>query len=292
MRELTLLLVLANLGFLAWGVWIAPSDEPRAPAAPDEPDVPRLVLLSEAPGLRAATEPDGGQEVNARLVEPIDGDAAAAAEATEGASLEGVSPLLPDAASASGDDAAGEADSGPTAIAGDTVAMVERSPAVRCLSIGPFLDLGDAAEAAARLREQGYAPSQRVADSSVWVGNWVYIGPFATRDAAIGAAENLRARGVTDLYVEPAGELENAVSLGLFSDRTRAETLANEVRKLGVVPQISDRYRAASAYWVDVTVPGDVTLDAADYQRRPVRGVQVEERACGGAQPLADGGSV
>jgi hypothetical protein len=292
MRELTLLLVLANLGFLAWGLWVAPAEKPRAPVASEKSDVPRLVLLSEAPGL-AASSASVEHEVNARLVDPdlpeSEGvDVPEAAGATEGESLAGVSPLLPDAAPGLPAGVASGPASGSSATVAGTLAMVRDAPAVRCLSLGPFLDLGDAAEAAARLREQGYAPSQRVADSSVWVGNWVYIGPFATRDAAIGAAENLRDRGVTDLYVEPAGELENAVSLGLFSDRDRAETLASEVRKLGVVPQISDRYRAASAYWVDVAVAGDAMLDAADYQRRPGRGVQVEEHLCAGEDPLAE----
>ena len=44
-----------------------------------------------------------------------------------------------------------------------------------CVSIGPFLDLTEAASAATRLRELGFGPRQRVSDGAVWAGWWVAL---------------------------------------------------------------------------------------------------------------------
>jgi hypothetical protein len=292
MRELALLLLLANLGYFAWGLWISPGGEAAAPVAPAESTkVQRLVLLRELPaspgGEAVAPEPTAPAESTPAETAPVDDvpDAAAAVDVAAVEAAPGASVDI-DAAPA---DEAGAGTGMQASVEPGTVALIERPPPPRCLSVGPFLDLAEAAEAAARLRERGHSPSQRLANSQVWMGNWVYLGPFSSREAAIGAAESLRAKGIADLYVEPAGEQVNTISLGLFSDRDGAETLAESVRKLGATPQIADRYRTASAYWVDVVVPADVSLAAADYQARPGRPVQVEEQVCADGAVAGDG---
>jgi hypothetical protein len=295
MRELTLLLVLANLGFLAWGLWLAPEESPPAVAMPaPESKVPRIVLLSELAAAPDANDVPGDASPAGTGAAPgSDADAAPGASeerasaATPGAAGEPGAAVVSEGivvdvvdAGAQGPDAGIEAQA---PLAATDFARIAGPAPTRCTSLGPFLDLAETAEAAARLRERGYTPSQRVADSPVWVGNWVYLGPFATRAAANAAAESLRAQGVTDLYVEPAGEQQNTVSLGLFSDRDGAEKLASAVRKLGVTPQVGDRFRMASVYWVDVVVPADTTIRGADYQTRPGRVVRVE--ACAADAP-------
>jgi hypothetical protein len=112
------------------------------------------------------------------------------------------------------------------------------------------------------------------------MGHWVYLSPFPTRAEAEGAVEKLRAQGVQDLYIEAGGDDENAVSLGLYSDRQRAEALAGTIRSMGYAPQIGDRYRVASVYWVDVVLPPNARIAPAEFQARPGRIVREEEREC------------
>jgi hypothetical protein len=283
MRELTLLLVLANLAFLAWGLWIAPEETARsAPPSAAQDHVERLVLASEAESGAVDLRP---AQSGAALP---NGDESTPASGTGGGGTE------PDQASASVEQTAssGEApawDSGTAAPyesnattepGTQTVAMLAPATTPSCVSVGPFLDLAETAEAAARLREKGYVPQQRLADSPVWMGHWVYLSPFATRAEATAAVEKLRDQGVQDLYIEAGGEDENAVSLGLYSDRERAEALASDIRQLGYAPEIGDRYRVATVYWVDVVLPANARLVPAEFQTRPGRIVREEEREC------------
>jgi len=62
-----------------------------------------------------------------------------------------------------------------------------------CVTLGPFLDLTEAARASARLREAGLGPRQRAADGPVWAGYWVSMGGIAdANDAAqFGELETL-----------------------------------------------------------------------------------------------------
>src|SRR6202020_926631 len=45
----------------------------------------------------------------------------------------------------------------------------------RCISVGPFRDVSEAAHAATTLRGGGYDPRQRVADGDIWGRGWVYF---------------------------------------------------------------------------------------------------------------------
>ena len=304
MREITLLLVLANLAFLGWDRWIAPTELAAAavPARPLPPNLQRLALATEltAPqvsGSAAASTVAPAESESGTTVSPAIGDEAGEGVATPAEEATPAPTIAPDTTTslitqevpadartttpgtnAFGAPATGDTNTQDTRA--ETVALLAATPAPHCVSIGPYLDLAETAEAAARLRERGHLPSQRLADSPLWVGNWVYLAPFQTRAEAVAAVEKLRGQGVADLYVEPSGEDENAVSLGLYSDRERAEALAETIRKYGYTPHISDKYRVASVYWVDVVLPPNVTIDPAKYQVRNGRAVRVETHEC------------
>ena len=67
----------------------------------------------------------------------------------------------------------------------------------RCISVGPFRDVSEAAHAATTLRGGGYDPRQRVADGEVWAGVWVYLPLPASRAAGeqtVGQAQGRRYR--------------------------------------------------------------------------------------------------
>jgi hypothetical protein len=284
MREITLVLVLANLAFLAWGLWIAPGEPAQRVAPPEREHLDRLVLASEAERTQPTKADRSADDAPVRA--PADPSVTAPSTDKGGATGTDQTSALVDHATSPLGTPAQEAGTSPvtTDAAADgtaqTVAMMAPARGPRCVSVGPFLDLAETAEAAARLHEQGYAPRQRLAESPVWVGHWVYLAPLPTRADAVVAVEKLRARGVQDLYIEAAGTDENAVSLGLFGTRDRAETLASEIRNLGFAPQIGDKFRLASVYWVDVVLPPDAGLKPAEYQTRPGRIVREEEHAC------------
>jgi hypothetical protein len=153
--------------------------------------------------------------------------------------------------------------------------------AMTCTSVGPFADLGQASQAQATLRSLGYEPRQRVEQGELWTGYWVSVRDFSTRDSAEAALKTLTQNGVTDVYLMPGAEPENVLSLGVFSDYQRAQRRAEQVRALGLKPEISDRKRSGSVFWLDVDLkePGQ-TIDTSVFQVGQSRILRLELRAC------------
>ncbi len=186
-------------------------------------------------------------------------------------------------------DAAGETGtSAPTADPGPMASDRAPPPAAaravagpRCVSLGPFREQSQAATAAANLRAAGLEPTQRVSEGDIWVGYWVYLPDFATRDAANAVLARLRSSGVSDSYVVPGGDSGHTISLGVFSEIKRAGRRREEVRKLGLEPQVKDRNRRGTVYWVDLILAPDEELPPENLQALPGRIMRLEQRDCG-----------
>jgi len=93
--------------------------------------------------------------------------------------------------------------SGPTAEITGADAAASAKPGLltsvkRCISVGPFRDVSEAAHAATTLRGAGYDPRQRVADGEVWAGVWVYLPLPASRSNSEQLLVKLRAGGIDD----------------------------------------------------------------------------------------------
>lgn len=272
MRNLFLALLLANLGFAAWYHWFAERPQPGRAAAVES--LPGITLVSEVdpallraqpaqPGLPPASSDDfrqfpgpGGQFV--------DSDDLPAEIAVTGIESQSRPPLTGEQLaqlSAVGD--------------GDAAAFA----ALRCISVGPYRDLGQAAAAASGLRMAGHATSQRVAEEDVWVGYWVYLDRIPTLAEANEILERVRAGDVTDSYVISGGETGHLVSVGVFSEIGRATLRREEIQALGLNPVIADRTQRTTVYWVDVNVAGDEVLDI-DTLQVSGRIMRLEQRPC------------
>ncbi|HKT72036.1 MAG TPA: hypothetical protein VJQ47_04040 [Steroidobacteraceae bacterium] len=126
--------------------------------------------------------------------------------------------------------------------------------AMACYSIGPLADLTRAARIAGMLHERGITSRQRTEDGETSEGFWVHI------DSVQGAAE--ASRVMTDLEhhgIDDARRMAEGdrISVGLFSERSRAERRAKAVQKLGYNPQVTERSLPGIVYWLDVTVEGE-----------------------------------
>jgi hypothetical protein len=162
-----------------------------------------------------------------------------------------------------------------------TAAAAEEEALASCVSIGPFLDLTEAARASTRLRELGYGPRQRVSDGPVWSGWWVALERLEGREAAEQVVARLRQFGVTDAYIMPGEEAGVTVSLGLFSEQPRALRRLDEVKALGYEPVVTERQRTGTVYWIDadLPVPGRFP-DPASFEGEQGRITRLEMRPC------------
>ena len=169
----------------------------------------------------------------------------------------------------------------PRADTGDGAKLGLLTNVKRCISVGPFRDVSEAAHAAATLRGGGYDPRQRVADGEVWAGVWVYLPLPASRAAGDQTLAKLKAGGIDDALEMPGPNDASVISLGLYSEPKRAQARVAQAQALGFNPGIADRKRSGSVYWIDIDLkPTDGLLNPADLQNDAGRIVRLEVKGC------------
>jgi hypothetical protein len=257
LKSIVVCLVLANVGYFLWARGIA-----KAPEAPAQ--------VAAAMTLKLASElPDAGRVSGADT-----GSAAAAGSGDAGTGSPGGGGGGNGAGGKSGAaDAPGDAGDGP---APGLLTNVKR-----CISVGPFRDVSEAAHAASTLRGGGYDPRQRVADGEVWAGVWVYLPLPPSRPAGDQILAKLKAGGIDDALEMPGPNEGSVISLGLYSEPKRAQARVAQVQGLGFNPGIADRKRTGNVYWIDVDLkPTDSLLNPADLQGEAGRIVRLEVKGC------------
>jgi hypothetical protein len=159
----------------------------------------------------------------------------------------------------------------------------------RCISVGPFRDVSEAAHAATTLRGGGYDPRQRVADGDIWAGVWVYLPMPPSRAGVEQTLAKLKGGGIDDALEMPGPKDGSVISLGLFSEPKRAQARVAQVQALGFNPGLADRKRTGNVYWIDIDLKAtDTLLNPADLQGEAGRIVRLEVKGCpsvSGASP-------
>jgi hypothetical protein len=145
----------------------------------------------------------------------------------------------------------------------------QRAPqpeAQACFSVGPFGDVDNSAKAAALLRAKGFDPHQRAESAESSEGWWVYVGNLKSDADADRALVTLEHGGIKDALVMPAtGDTPKRLSLGLFSERARADKRAQSIRSLGLYAEVAERKVPGTLYWVDLApLPGMSTVPIQD----------------------------
>ncbi len=221
MRNLVLLLALANVVFFAWNQWVA---EPPSDGAT------RFRASDLGPTLELASEPSGG---------------AAVGEVGDEAGMVG-QPLVPPAGAAPDDafPADRQAAPAPDRQAATPVADV-------CISVGPFGSAETGEEVLARVRDLGGEAGLRSATEDLFLGHWVQIRNISSREEANRQVAVLQEAGFEDAYPMPEDDGERTISLGLFSDEERAERLQRQAAELGLDAEVVPQTREATAWWVD-----------------------------------------
>lgn len=223
MRYLAWLLLLANLGMLAW---IFTQSEPQvSQSRPSSvlPGIEPLVLLSER-----ETE-FGIARVPVQQEPPIQ----------ESTPQESPTPAAPSAPITSPADPPVEAPAAPEPV---------------CWTAGPLPAEADAGALRTQLLAQGFRARLRTEKSREPKDYWVYI-PAMPAAAARRIVADLDAHGLSDHYVGNG----NYISLGIFSGKGKAQQHLDHIRTLGFDAVLDQRYRTLNVHWLDVA-EGSVPL--------------------------------
>jgi hypothetical protein len=135
-------------------------------------------------------------------------------------------------------------------------APVATPPGQRCRSLGPFPDGAAAAVAAVALRTRGIEPHNRSAETGVSDGYWVYISDLSGAADQQRVLARLGSGGIQGTVVIDSGEAAR-VSVGIFSDQSRAVRRAEQVRALGLKPILDLHQRVLRRYWLDMDLRPD-----------------------------------
>jgi hypothetical protein len=153
--------------------------------------------------------------------------------------------------------------------------------AANCVSVGPF-DTEERAEGAlAALRERGYEPRQRAEEGERWDGYWVYVDDLKSDLDEARVMRTLIQAQLSDAKIMPISQDGRRISVGVFSERIRAERRERLVQRLGIEAQIGERRVPGTVFWMDIkTRPGDPAVATEGLLPAEAPGSTLEARAC------------
>ena len=146
----------------------------------------------------------------------------------------------------------------PRTAAMDTLEVTPPQPSSAspvCASYGPFTDPDQAQNLKNWFDEREIITQQRTTNEASGGMFWVYLFPGNTKETT-AAIENLQRQGVTDYQLINKGDLQNTISLGLFSSQIAVSRRLNEIKTKGFKPIAIPYHESATVHWVDVEISG------------------------------------
>lgn len=152
----------------------------------------------------------------------------------------------------------------------------------RCFSLGPFTRKQSFNVAKQRMAEQGVDISSRVSSERVRNGYWVMLPVSKTSNQAKLQIQKLQEQGVKDYFLVAAGEMKNAVSLGVFSKPKLAKGRRDEVRKRGFNVKIKKITLPKRVYWLEWPRQSEKqpSAEVLDQLLEQFEGIGQTERRC------------
>lgn len=100
---------------------------------------------------------------------------------------------------------------------------------------------------------------------------WIYLAPQPSRENAMAVLDEMQRKGVGDFRLINRGDLQNAISLGLFSSREAVNARLEELKEKGYVPVVVPYANIKRIYSVDVRIPDASGLAAEISSGYPAR---------------------
>ena len=151
-----------------------------------------------------------------------------------------------------------------------------------CYSLGPFTKKLDSEKAQVLLKAKNIVSKRiRLRDTSL-SGYWVILPASETRKEANKHIRRLKKLKVDDYFLVATGTHENAVSLGVYSQKKLARRRVDEMIRLGFIPRMESVALPRKVYWLnwykDVkSQPSEILLSNIKKQYQQISKI---ERSC------------
>ena len=151
-----------------------------------------------------------------------------------------------------------------------------------CYSLGPFNSQRAAQLVGSRIRDYGLAFEIRSIRSMETLRYLVYIPPLNNEHEAQSVANDLRNQHINNINVITEGPYKNAISIGFYSNISRAKRETEQVRYLGYDARHSEEKTPLEVYWVDFDEPFGSNTPVTTWSRSidPTSVVQRIPRSC------------
>ncbi|MDZ7735541.1 MAG: SPOR domain-containing protein [Gammaproteobacteria bacterium] len=128
-----------------------------------------------------------------------------------------------------------------------------------CFSFGPFAEAGRAEHLHDWLVERDGRAGLRQETGGGEQLLWVYLAPETDAEEMLN---ELQASGIRDVEPYTGGNLENAISLGLFSSQAAVNRRLRELQDKGYQPVVIPYNEGRPVYWVDARILQSDTIEA------------------------------
>ena len=129
--------------------------------------------------------------------------------------------------------------------------LEEKVTNAKCYSLGPFAQEDKSDATYEKLFSAGVQAKQRQVNERRPKSYWVYLPAHDSQKAAEKTVEFLKKNKIKEFYIWLAPPQKYAVSLGLFKKLPTARSKMDEIRKLGLAPEMEVRFDEYTEYWVD-----------------------------------------
>jgi len=265
-RSITLLLISINFVYWAWNTWIVlPSSNP--PNHPLSQETPRLKLADET---QLNTE---ALQSSTSLVSQID----QTIQATDQTDETNTQELTAEIAGNNDIEQFEYQDNAPSS---STQTLETQAVQEVCHRIGYFSNDAELQTVTGWFREEGISVSQVQTIENVFIGYWVHLPAYPNQAAAQQVVSALREKGIQDLFVELRAPHTNAISLGLFKQKSGADRRLKQLQTLGFPAKIANREPEQTVNWLefDLDINQEVPLARIPVSQGQVR--RLERRAC------------
>lgn len=151
-----------------------------------------------------------------------------------------------------------------------------------CYSLGPFLKKSVAEKAQAVLKEQKIESNRIGLRDTSRSGYWVILPASDTRKEASKHIQRLKKLKVKDYFLVATGPNENAISLGVFSQKKLARRRVDNMIRLGFVPRMESVALPRKVHWLNWYKDAKLQPDAQMLSKIKKQHPQVSkiERSC------------
>ena len=88
---------------------------------------------------------------------------------------------------------------------------------------------------------------------------WVYLAPQQSREGALAVMQEMKTLGLGDYRLINRGDLENAISFGLYSSREAVNSRLRELNDKGFVPVVVPYSDVNKIFWLDIQLTNTST---------------------------------